>query len=112
MTIDCPHWRDIGLRGAGECNPGKFRGKPSHGTCAVCLGIAPAPAAGVTALSTILTEDQQQRVRERKAICATCDRAKGFTQLTVRCDGCGCVGLSLLNGRCPLGKWPARRINT
>lgn len=105
-TIDCPHWRDIGLRGAGECSLGKFRGKPSHGVCMTCLGKPPAaPAAGAPALPAILTQDQQQRVRERKAICATCDRAKGFTQLTVRCDGCGCAGLSLLTGKCPKDKW-------
>ncbi len=109
MTIPCPHWRDINLVGAGQCALGKFKGKPSHGTCRTCLGqtMAPTSSPAVKAsLPTLLTPLQQKRVTDHRAICESCEHAKGFTRLTVRCEDCGCAGLSLINGRCPKKKWP------
>lgn len=56
----------------------------------------------------------------RAAVCRTCDKVKlrngqpdirltikGFPVHTVGCQDCGCQALSLIHGKCPLGKWPA-----
>jgi len=51
----------------------------------------------------------------RAEICRTCSQSRGvtwqpedrFPVLTVSCAACGCGGLSLLNGSCMQGKWPA-----
>jgi len=109
MKVNCEHWQDIGLRDAGQCALGKFRGRPSHGTCAVCLGITPTQSTASRPLHAILTDEQKQRMQTHRAICETCEHARGFTQVTVKCQGCGCAGVSLLNGRCPKDKWLERR---
>lgn len=105
MKINCQHWEDVGLRDAGGCALGKFRGRPSHGTCAICLGVTPSPTPVNRPVLTILTLEQKQRVQAHRAVCEHCEHAKGFTQVTVKCEGCGCSGVSLLNGKCPQNKW-------
>ena len=41
MSIDCPHWRDCGIKGGGCCAVGKYN-RPSFGVCLhVCLGKPP-----------------------------------------------------------------------
>jgi hypothetical protein len=54
----------------------------------------------------LLTEAQGLLVSARKAVCAGCDQNGGLAAVTVKCNGCGCSGLSLLNGTCKLNKWP------
>ena len=54
----------------------------------------------------LLTDAQRATVAERRAVCAGCDQNGGLTALTVKCNGCGCVGLSLLNGTHKFARWP------
>jgi len=54
-----------------------------------------------------LSDEQREFVNARRAVCNTCDSKRRLTALTINCRSCGCAGLSLLNGRCHLGKWPA-----
>lgn len=49
---------------------------------------------------------------ERAEVCETCEHAKKVTLTKntrpvygVKCGKCGCGNLSLINGRCPEGKW-------
>lgn len=113
MKIDCPSWRDIGLPGAGACTLNKFGGRPSRGTCAGCLGVdvqqtQPVQRTQQARLAFVmLTVAQQRTVESRRAICNSCEYARRVHRLSVHCEGCGCAGLSLLNGRCPRNKWPA-----
>jgi hypothetical protein len=53
-----------------------------------------------------LTPVQRDTVAARRAACAGCDQNGGLAAVTVKCNGCGCAGLSLLNGTCKLQKWP------
>lgn len=53
-----------------------------------------------------LTDAQRETVAMRKSACSGCEHNGGLTAVTVRCAGCGCAGLSLLNGTCKMGKWP------
>lgn len=51
-------------------------------------------------------------IAARVAACESCDSCQGVTLTLkgrdvykVKCRDCGCGGLSLIAGRCPLGKW-------
>jgi hypothetical protein len=66
---------------------------------------AEAPAPRPDPLAT-LTPAQRDTVAARRAACAGCDQNGGLSAVTVKCNGCGCAGLSLLNGTCKLQKWP------
>lgn len=59
-------------------------------------------------LLSILTPAQNDLVEKRRACCEACRLSQGVTVLTVRCDACGCAGVSLVHGRCKLYKWPRR----
>ena len=59
-----------------------------------------------------LDSEQLNTIEDRSLICETCDQNQGITiqgkpfpVYTVKCKSCGCGGLSLLNGKCPKGKW-------
>lgn len=65
------------------------------------------PQAQIGDPARFLSDEQRELVSSRRAICNTCDSKRRLTALTVNCRSCGCAGLSLLNGRCHLGKWPA-----
>jgi hypothetical protein len=39
VSVDCPHWSDCGVKGGGCCALGRFGGRPSRGTCLICLGL-------------------------------------------------------------------------
>lgn len=56
---------------------------------------------------SVISPDQRARVESRREACADCPENRGLSAFAVRCDGCKCVGLSLLNGACKLGKWDA-----
>lgn len=105
--IQCDHWRDVGLVDAGGCAIGKFGGRPSRGTCHACLGLSVTPSSSreIKPPALHLTQAQQQMIVVHKRICSACDHHKRFTRLTVHCTRCGCAGLSLLKGPCPMKKW-------
>lgn len=70
---------------------------------------SPAPTAATTAPTDplrLLTDAQRATVAERRAVCEGCPENGGLTALTVKCNGCGCAGLSLVSGTCKLEKWP------
>lgn len=55
---------------------------------------------------------------ERAQCCHGCEHNSGITgdperksTFRVKCRRCGCDGLSLLDGACPAGKWPAKRAD-
>lgn len=52
-------------------------------------------------------------IERRAAICEWCEHCDGVSRVvkgravnTVKCRQCGCGGLSLAKGECPLKKWP------
>lgn len=58
------------------------------------------------------TADQLAVADARAEICGQCKFKRGITRKagafdvhTVKCDECGCEGLSLINGKCPLDLW-------
>lgn len=70
-----------------------------------CTPLEPPKPSGPDPLAT-LTDAQRSTVATRKAVCNACDQNGGLSAVTVKCHGCGCAGLSLLNGTCKLNKWP------
>lgn len=70
--IDCIHWKDCGMQGAGCCSQGLYGGKPSHGVCQlICkLGIN----VKVVEPVKIVAEPSPQKPQERKG--CGCSRAK------------------------------------
>ena len=73
---------------------------PGVAASTVAPGVLAAPV-----LPAILTDAQRELVAARKAICGPCDQHDGLNLVTVKCKGCQCVGLSLVSGKCKLGKW-------
>jgi len=54
----------------------------------------------------VLSPEQRQLAVDRAAVCGRgCRFNRGLTDLKVKCDLCGCGGLSLVHGDCPAGKW-------
>ena len=58
------------------------------------------------------TAEQIARAHARAAICAQCEHNRGVTLTRngwnvyrTRCQPCGCAGLSLVHGDCPLERW-------
>ncbi len=59
----------------------------------------------------VLTDEQRQRMADRRVVCETCDKAKGFSVVGVECAKCRTCRnhLSLIGeaSKCPLDKWPS-----
>jgi len=59
----------------------------------------------------VLTDEQNQRIAQRRAVCDACEHQGGYGPVTVKCAKCNRCGgkLAMLAGRglCPLGKWPS-----
>lgn len=59
------------------------------------------------------TDEQIALAEQRAAVCEGCDKSQGVRLIVnerpvynVRCEDCGCGGLSLIRGDCPQGLWP------
>jgi len=109
VVIHCKHWSDVGLADGGKCAIGLHGGNPSRGTCRRCDRIQPESTAQIAQLNARTGADEVSR---RERICRACENVKSITinrgafcVNTVSCSVCGCGGLSLVNGKCPLGKW-------
>ena len=62
-----------------------------------------------------VTDDMIRIAEINAAVCESCPELRGVSRVVkgrdvyrVRCNACGCGGLSLANGRCPQDKWPIR----
>lgn len=105
--IPCAHWKAEG--DGGVCAIGKYGGRPSLGTCRVCLNLPPAmmerPALRLRSVPLAVVE-------ERRASCGRCEENSGDVcrrLLTIR-PGCAAkvkVGTAIANASCPIGRWPA-----
>ncbi|MFN3167912.1 MAG: hypothetical protein ACE37H_12710 [Phycisphaeraceae bacterium] len=57
-------------------------------------------------LLSLLTPAQRDRVEARRRVCAPCSQNQKLSVVSVKCEACGCAGVSLIHGRCKLRKWP------
>jgi hypothetical protein len=94
----------------GRCPLDKWPTTNSDGESKLTRPLGTRPAATASSarhpdLARFIDDDQRALLAARRAICDPCDLQRGFTVLTVKCKHCGCAGLSLLHGRCPLRKW-------
>ena len=51
-------------------------------------------------LLSLLSPPQRVTVEARRAVCEPCSENKKLHTVSVKCEACGCAGVSLIHGRC------------
>lgn len=118
MSIDCEHWANCGICGGGCCAISLYGGRPSLGTCAVCVqrkptapGFVQKVAHGLVGIAKAVTGTggaSDELVKHRTAICSGCEHAELIAGILQNCKICGCSTWAKIRNadeKCPEGKW-------